>query len=100
MNKLNNIWKSIKKFFYGLTKAGQDEQYYEEARKNMQGPEAMKMFQTRVLQYDINNFLNERKHIRILTEDQKIALVKDKFKKDMETLQLSFCSETRKLIGA
>lgn len=88
------------KFLRSFTKAGKDEKYYEEARKNMQGPEALRLFQIRVLQQDVNVFLNEVKGRRMLTETAKIALVKNKFKKDMDKLKLTICPETNKLISA
>jgi len=100
MNKLQLIFKAIKAFFYSLTKKGREEKYYQEALKNMQGPEALKMFQIRVLQKDINDFLNEAKEKRTLTPDAKIALVKNKFHKDLALLKLTICPETKKLIAA
>ncbi|TQI72284.1 hypothetical protein JM79_3242 [Gramella sp. Hel_I_59] len=104
MNKLKLIFQAIKAFFYSLTpqarKERREEKYYEEALKNMQGPEALELFQKRILQRDINDFLNRDKKIRILPETQKVLLVKDKFRKDLKLLKLTVCPETIKLISA
>ena len=102
MNKLNKIWNSICKFFRQIfTKEGREEKYYSQALKNMQGkPETMEKFNKRMLQRHINEFLNQDKNIRILTPDQKIALVKDRFGKAMKQFGLTICPETQKLIDA
>ncbi|MUP44905.1 hypothetical protein E0K83_03985 [Gramella sp. BOM4] len=99
MKKLNAIFQAIKAFFYSLTRKGREEKYYQEALKNMQGPEAFNLLQKRVLQRDINSFLNETKQKRTLTPDAKIALAKNKFQKDLALLKLTICPETHKLIS-
>lgn len=99
MKKLKLIWKTICQFFYGFTKAGKEEKYYAEALKNMQGPEALEKFEKRLLQKDINLFLNHKKEIRTLPADAKISLARDKFKKQLDKYKLTICPETKKLIG-
>ena len=100
MKKLFKFFTAIYLFFFHLTPKGKEAKYYDEALNNMKDNQTISEIEKRMLQGEINWFINSERKRRILTEDQKIMLVQNKFAKKLKNTGYKIDPSTHKLVHA
>lgn len=100
MKKLILFLKSIYLFFFHLTPSGKKVKLYNEAYQNLKEAKAITELEKKQIQGEINFFLNSERRRRILTESQKILLVRDRFGKKLKNTGYKIDETTYKIVRA
>lgn len=100
MKKLKKFLKSLWIFILCLFPKGKEKVFYDQALANMQEANTLTTLQKRMLQGEINWFINEHIKKRILPESAKILLIQNKFEKKLKNSGFKIDPTTNKLVNA
>lgn len=104
MKKLFKFFKNVYLFLFYLTPKGKEAKYYDQAFHNMKQKQeeekTISEMEKRMLQGEINWFINSEKKRRILTADQKSLLILNKFAKKLKNSGYKIDPSTHKLVHA
>lgn len=102
MKNLKSLIRILKNVFtwihHLISPAAKTDAFFDQALRNIEDKKMLSQLEKRQIQGEINFWLNAEKRRRILTENQKLLLIMDKFGKRLKNTGFTICPETFKII--